>query len=322
MAITGGRGLRETLQTCAEAMSDTSSRLRRIWTLSVARTSSNSGQLRALRARRRRAQPRPRRRARRSAASPRSASPTSPTTSPTTRASATPEWAKREGMVGVRRASAVVGGARRCDGHVRQAAAGDVAINGLGAIADTVAIGIRASTSRPPTRCSRSSCARRRRWRRSGSLAGGVAHDFNNLLSVILSYGEMLVERPAEPAIPCASRRRGDRRGGRARRRADAAAARRSAASRCSSPKVLDLNDVARGHGEDAASASSARTSSCTSYCAARPGRVRVDPGQHRAGAHEPGRQRARRDADGRQAHASRRPTSSSTTTYATSTSA
>jgi two-component system cell cycle sensor histidine kinase/response regulator CckA len=33
-----------------------------------------------------------------------------------------------------------------------------------------------------------------------GRLAGGIAHDFNNLLSVILSYGEMLVEElPASP---------------------------------------------------------------------------------------------------------------------------
>ena len=37
-----------------------------------------------------------------------------------------------------------------------------------------------------------------------GRLAGGVAHDFNNLLTVILSYGELLLERPASRATRCA----------------------------------------------------------------------------------------------------------------------
>ena len=32
-------------------------------------------------------------------------------------------------------------------------------------------------------RASRSSYARRRRWKRIGQLTGGVAHDFNNLLT-------------------------------------------------------------------------------------------------------------------------------------------
>ena len=72
--------------------------------------------------------------------------------------------------------------------------------------------------------------------------------------------------------------------------------------SRSSSRSVLDLNEVARGHGEDAPAHRSARTSTSCSRRArvgARPRR----PGQHRAGHHEPRRQRARRDADGRQAH-------------------
>ncbi len=36
---------------------------------------------------------------------------------------------------------------------------------------------------------------RRRRWRRSGRLAGGVAHDFNNLLTAIRGYSDLLLHR-------------------------------------------------------------------------------------------------------------------------------
>ena len=35
-----------------------------------------------------------------------------------------------------------------------------------------------------------------------GRLAGGVAHDFNNLLTVIIGYGELLLERPARRTTP------------------------------------------------------------------------------------------------------------------------
>ena len=44
---------------------------------------------------------------------------------------------------------------------------------------------------------SRSSSGSRRRWRRSGRLAGGVAHDFNNLLTVIIGYSELAASMQA-----------------------------------------------------------------------------------------------------------------------------
>ena len=39
---------------------------------------------------------------------------------------------------------------------------------------------------------------RRRSWRRSGQLTGGVAHDFNNLLQVVLS-GLTIMDRVKDP---------------------------------------------------------------------------------------------------------------------------
>ena len=61
----------------------------------------------------------------------------------------------------------------------------------------------RAGAGRDRAAASRgAAAARRRRWRRSGSLAGGVAHDFNNLLTVIIglrdaAHSTALDGRPA-----------------------------------------------------------------------------------------------------------------------------
>ena len=80
-----------------------------------------------------------------------------------------------------------------------------------------------------------------------GRLAGGVAHDFNNLLTVIAGYAEILQTAPA------ASEEAGEI----ARAAAQAAALTHQllAFSRRQvlHPKVLDLNEIVAGHGDDAA---------------------------------------------------------------------
>ena len=78
-----------------------------------------------------------------------------------------------------------------------------------------------------------------------GRLAGGVAHDFNNLLTVILGYCGAAPARTWEPAHSgrASGSTRSDGRPSAPRR--SPASCWRSAASRCSSRRVLDLN--ARG---------------------------------------------------------------------------
>ena len=80
-----------------------------------------------------------------------------------------------------------------------------------------------------------------------GRLAGGVAHDFNNLLTVIAGYAEIL-ER--------ARRRRGGGARSRARPRQAAALTHQLLAfsrRQVLHPRVLDLNEIVAGHGDDAA---------------------------------------------------------------------
>ena len=131
-----------------------------------------------------------------------------------------------------------------------------------------------------------------------GRLAGGVAHDFNNLLSVIISYTSMLAadvypssatsraDLERDPARPASAPRDLTRQLLAFSRQQVLAAASRSISNEVVSEmeKMLRRADR-RGH----------RASRLVPGADARQGQGR--PGPDRAGDHESGRQRARRDA-------------------------
>ena len=135
-----------------------------------------------------------------------------------------------------------------------------------------------------------------------GRLAGGVAHDFNNLLTVISGYADAAARRPGpgRPAPETSTRSHG---AGRARGGAHPPAARlqppAGAPSRACSTSTTSSRDLtpmlARLIGEDIELATQ-HSRVADPGCVGR-------PGPDRAGAREPGRQRARRDAGGRAAH-------------------
>ena len=110
-----------------------------------------------------------------------------------------------------------------------------------------------------------------------GRLAGGVAHEVNNMMTVVLGLSEFLLRD-----LPAEDRRHEDVvEISRAAERAatSPASCSRSAASRCCSPDVLDLNAMVSGIAADARGASSARTST-SSRARAAPRAVHADPGQ------------------------------------------
>ena len=138
-----------------------------------------------------------------------------------------------------------------------------------------------------------------------GRLAGGVAHDFNNLLTIItgrthLVLGRLKADDPVRRSVEVIQKT-ADRAA--ALTRQLLAFSRKQVLQR----KVLDLNamvaDVStmlrRLIGEDVDLLLTPGPSA---------GRVNADPGPARAGADEPGRERARRDAAGRHARPRDRP--------------
>ena len=132
-----------------------------------------------------------------------------------------------------------------------------------------------------------------------GRLAGGVAHDFNNLLMVISSYAELMLDSLA-PQHPL--RRNVDEIQKASRRAADLT--RQLLAfgrKQMQTLQLLDLNPIIedinkmlpRLIGEDI---------ELVFVPGEEAGKSQGGSGADRAGAHEPGRQRTRRHAQGRQA--------------------
>ena len=139
-----------------------------------------------------------------------------------------------------------------------------------------------------------------------GRLAGGVAHDFNNLLTAILGYSDLVLEE-LEPGHPA---------------RADVEQMRRAGESAASltrqllafsrkqilQPQVLDLNEVVTAR-RSAAAAPDRRAHRLVTALDPALDRVNADPGSSSRSS-SIWRERPRRDAGRRHAHASRRPTS------------
>ena len=163
----------------------------------------------------------------------------------------------------------------------------------------------------PSGRWWRNSCARRRRWTRSGQLAGGVAHDFNNLLTVITQLRPVPAQRAARSRIRVGRTRTRSRRRPRARRRSRASCS-RSRAARCCSRRCSTSNEVIGDMERLLRRVISEDISLVTQFeTEHRRGarRSRAD----RAGRDEPRGERARRDADGRRRSRSRRASCTST---------
>ena len=161
---------------------------------------------------------------------------------------------------------------------------------------------------RPSARAWRSSCVRRRRWRRSASWPAASRTTSTTCSRSILGYAELLLARAGRrrPArADDVARDPQARRSGRAR--ADPPAAGVQPPAGASSRAMLDLNDVVARLRDDARAADR-RGHRARDSTLGRRARQRHAPTRARSSrCHEPRRQRARRDARRRHARRSRR---------------
>lgn len=178
-----------------------------------------------------------------------------------------PEWARREGLTSFAGHPLVV------DGKVvgvmaifARDALSDVALAGLAAIADAIALRVRAKLAEREKASLEEQLRQAQKVEAAGRLAGGIAHDFNNVLSVVLSYAELVISdlKPGDPVRADVEEihRAGER----------AASLTRQllmfSRQQVIAPKVLELNELLAGMdkmlrrmvGEDVAFACVART--------------------------------------------------------------